>query len=250
VERQPNLNWITTKETRKVKTVNKEVEVVTAELVVPASAEVAIAPNYNSGFNSEDFHIPRLNCIQKMSEIEGNPGDLVLDRRAVVLKPGKKLPVTVVSIRKSWTEKVPFEGEYKPKYANTPEEAADLKLQSNFPIIPVADIILLVPYDSSISTIDEEDAAELFPFLVGDTAYQLAKLTVQSFAFDHTFKIVNSFHAGNPNLTLTGQSWNLGSLLLERGRYSWYVPVLGRSNRAQDPEVLAFLNRLVNGQSK
>lgn len=248
MERQPKINWIATKKIDKMKTLNKETEVVTAELVVPATAELATAPNYNSGFNSEDFHIPRLNCIQKMSEIEGHPGDIVLDRRAAILKPGNKLPVTVVSISKSWTEKVPFEGEHKAKYANTPEQAAELKRESNFPIIPVADIVLLVPYDPSVSSIDEEEAAELFPFLVGDTAYQLAKLTVQSFAYDHTFKIVNSFHTGNPNLTLTGQSWNLGSLLLERGRYSWYVPVLGRSNRAQDPAVLAFINRLVIGQ--
>ena len=222
-----------------------------AEAVIVAPIEnVIVAPNYNSGFNSEDFHVPRLNCMQKMSEIEGSPGDLVPDRRAAIAKPGKKLPVTVVSITKSWTEKVPFEGEYKAKFARTPEEAAELKLESNYPIIPRADIILLVPYDPAAGSVDEEEAAELFPFLVGETAYQLAQLTVQSFAFDHTFKIVNSFHTGNPNLSLTGQVWNLSSLLLERGRYSWFVPVLGRSVQKQDPEVVAFLNRMVNGQSK
>jgi hypothetical protein len=233
-------------ETRKLKTVSATAVVVAAEKETPEVNESVILTNFNSGFNSEDFHIPRLNCIQKMSEIEGHPGDIVMDRRACILKPGSKLPVTVVSINKSWTEKTPFEGDYKPRFARTLEESKVLESESSYPIIPRADIVLLIPYDPSSGNIDEEEAAELFPFMVGDSAYQLAQLTVQSFAFDHTFKIVNSFHTGNPNRALIDQSWNLSSLLLERGRYSWYVPVLGRSARPQDPNVLTFLKRLVN----
>ena len=219
----------------------------TQELVVPVNTGVVAVNNFNSGFNAEDFHIPRLNCIQKMSQIEGNPGEIVIDRRAAVVKPGKKLPVTVVSIQKSWTEKVPFDGEAQARIANSPEEAAALKLDSNFPIIPRADIILLLPHDSEINTIDEEEASELFPYLIGETAYQLGRLTVQSFAYDHTFKIINSFHTGNPDRSLHDQVWNFGSMSLERGRYSWFVPVLGRSPKTQSKEVVAFLSRLAKG---
>jgi hypothetical protein len=73
------------------------------------------------------------------------------------------------------------------------------------------------------------------------------RLTVQSFAYDHTFKIINSFHVGNPDVKLHEQVWNLSAMLIERGKYSWYVPVLGRSiNKSAEP-VLAFINRLVTG---
>ena len=223
----------------------KEASTAVAVVVAPEVNEAVALTNFNAGFNSEDFHIPRLNCIQKMSEIEGHPGDIVMDRRACIVKPGAKLPITIVSISKSWTEKVPFESEYKPKFARNLDELAELRSQTSYPIIPRADLVLLIPYDPSSGNIDEEEAAELFPFLIGDTAYQLAQITVQSFAYDHTFKIVNSFHLGSPDRGLMDQSWNLSSLLLERGRYSWYVPVLGRSARVQDPEVLKFIKRMV-----
>jgi hypothetical protein len=222
-----------------------ETEVVTALAPVKQNSLIN-APSFNAGFNAEDFRVPRLNCIQKMSEIAGTPGDVVLDRRATILKPGNKLPVTVVSIRKSWIEKVPYDDEYTPRVARTPEEKAELEATSSRQIVPRADIVVLLPHDPS-SGIDEEEAAELFPFLIGDTAYQLGMLTVQSFAYDYTFKILNSFHVGNPGKKLQEQTWNLSSTLLERGKYSWYVPTLGRSTTPTSPEVLDFVDRLLNG---
>lgn len=222
-----------------------ETTVVTALAPVKQNSLIN-APSFNAGFNAEDFRVPRLNCIQKMSEIAGTPGDVVLDRRATILKPGNKLPVTVVSIRKSWIEKVPYDDEYTPRVARTPEEKAELEATSSRQIVPRADIVVLLPHDPA-SGIDEEEAAELFPFLIGDTAYQLGMLTVQSFAYDYTFKILNSFHVGNPGKKLQEQTWNLSSTLLERGKYSWYVPTLGRSTTPTSPEVLDFVDRLLNG---
>lgn len=210
-------------------------------------ATLVVAPAYNPGFNAEDFHIPRLNCIHKMSTIEGNPGDIVLDRRATIVKPGKKLPVTVVSIQKAWTEKVPYDSEVHAQTANTIEEAQDLKINSQYPIVPKADIIVLLPHNNDLNGIDEETASEMFPYLIDDVAYQLGRLTVQSFAYDHTFKIVNSFHLGNPAINLQDMQWNFSSLMLERGKYSWYVPVLGRAAAKTPTAIKSFLGRLVGG---
>jgi hypothetical protein len=220
-----------------------EVAVVTAEPV----ATLVVASNKNATFNAEDFHIPKLNCIQKMSQIEGNPGEIVLDRRAAIIKPGKKLPVTVVSIEKSWTEKTPYDGDDQARVVYTAEEAAQLKLDSKYDVIPRAEIIMLIPHVADLSGLDEEEAAEMFPYLVDGTGYQLARLIVQSFAYDHTFKILNSFHSGNPQLALVDTQWNLSSLLLERGKYSWYVPCLGRSAATTPKAVKTFLINMAGG---
>ena len=221
----------------------------TETVVAAPAASVITAPSFNAGFNAEDFHIPRLNCIHKMSEIEGNPGDLVMDRRVTVVPAGKKIPVNVVSIHKSWTEKVPYDGDIQPRVAYSLEQLEELRRDTDREIVPRADITVLIPHIEEINGLDEEEASELFPFLLNGTAYQLARLTVQSFAYDHTFKIVNSFHVGNPDVRLHEQVWNLSAMLLERGKYSWYVPVLGRSINKSPESVLAFINRLVVGGS-
>ena len=215
-------------------------------LIAPATG-LTIASAFNSQFNAEDFRVPRLNCIQKMSEIKGTPGELVLDRKSAIVRAGNKLPVTIVSIAKSWTEKVPFDSEYTPRVVRNFDEVADLKASSNYDIIPRADIVLLVPHDPVNTSIDDEEAAELFPFAIGENVYQLASLTVQSFAYDYTFKIVNSFHVGNPGVGLQDLVWNLSATLIERGKYSWYAPVLGRTTQKTPEDVLTFVNRLVNG---
>jgi hypothetical protein len=219
----------------------------TETVVAAPSASIVQAPSFNAGFNAEDFHIPRLNCIHKMSEIEGNPGDLVMDRRVAIVPAGKKIPVNVVSIHKSWTEKVPYDGDIQPRIAYSLEQLEELRRETDREIVPRADITLLLPHIPEINGLDEEEASELFPFLLNEVPYQLVRLTVQSFAYDHTFKIINSFHVGNPDVKLHEQVWNLSAMLIERGKYSWYVPVLGRSiNKSAEP-VLAFINRLVTG---
>lgn len=182
-----------------------------------------------------------------MSEIEGNPGDLVMDRRTAVVPAGKKIPVNIVSIHKSWTEKVPYEGDVQPRIAYTLEQLEELRQESSREIVPRADITLLLPHNEEINGLDDEQASELFPFLLEDTSYQLVRITVQSFAYDHTFKIVNSFHVGNPQIKLHEQVWNLSTMLIERGRYSWYVPILGRSTAKTPDNVRAFIDRLVSG---
>jgi hypothetical protein len=219
----------------------------TETLVAASPASVITAPSFNAGFNAEDFHVPRLNCIHKMSEIEGNPGDLVMDRRTTVVPAGKKIPVNVVSIHKSWTEKVPYEGDVQPRIAYSLEQLEELRRETDREIVPRADITLLLPHIEEINGLDEEQASELFPFVLEDIPYQLVRLTVQSFAYDHTFKIVNSYHVGNPQVQLHEQVWNLSAMLIERGRYSWYVPVLGRSTSKTAEPIRAFIDRLIAG---
>jgi hypothetical protein len=213
--------------------------------VIEAPTGLAVAGSFNAGFNAEDFRVPYLNCIQKMSGIDGRPGELVLDRRAVVVENGKKLPVTIVAIQKSWVEKVPFDEEVEARVAYTRDQLELIKQDTKYNIIPRATITLLIPHSKDTCNIDDEESAELFPFLLGGTPYQLAKIITQQVGYDNTFKVVNSFHVGNPDLKLHGQQWNLSTMSVERGKYSWFVPVLGRSSVATPEPVLAFINRLL-----
>ena len=214
-------------------------------VVVAPQAGLSVVNPFNSGFNAEDFRVPFINCIQKMSDIDGKPGELVLDRKAVVVKNGKKVPVTVVAVQKSWAEKVPFDSDIERRVAYTPEQLAAIKADTQFQIIPQATFHLLVPLVPEACEVDDEDAADLFPFVLCGTPYQLAKIICQQVGYDNTYKILNSYHIGNPDAKLNAIQWNFSTMLVERGKYSWYVPVLGRTNTPTPEPVLAFINRLL-----
>lgn len=205
--------------------------------------EVLIAQNSNvisnqSGLmiDSSDIDIPRVNVVQKTSDIEASTGSLVLDKKYVLFKPEQSGEVVVVSATKAWKEDVPFDSDTIPRIATTPDDSKKLALDSDWPILEFADIILLFKQPDG----DTNDEAYAFP--MGDDNYALAKLYVAKDAYRQTFKRLATFAAFNRNTQIQSRVWSFQTQLMEKGKYSWYVPSLTVTNSETPKAVAEFLS--------
>jgi len=184
---------------------------------------------------SQDIEIPRLNIIQKMSQIEGPVGSVVLDKEFVLLEAEQKTPVIIVGAVKRWKEDVPYDDDQIPKMASNELDARALAQESSYPIVEFAEIILLIPQ------IGDDDTN--FPYPIGDNNYQLGRLTVQKDAYRLTFKRLFTFQTFNPTVPAFTRLWTFGTELMSKGKYSWYVPTLSVTKEESPKEAQEFASR-------
>jgi hypothetical protein len=184
---------------------------------------------------SQDIEIPRLNVIQKMSQIEGPVGSVVLDKEFVLLEAEQKTPVIIVGAVKRWKEDVPYDDDQIPKMASNELDARALAQESSYPIVEFAEIILLIPQ------IGDDDTN--FPYPIGDNNYQLGRLTVQKDAYRLTFKRLFTFQTFNPTVPAFTRLWTFGTELMSKGKYSWYVPTLSVTKEESPKEAQEFASR-------
>jgi hypothetical protein len=230
---QPIVNQKT--ETMSSKKESTDVQVVETETL-------AVAPTNNSlAFSTQDIDIPRLNVIQKMSEIKGPIGAVVIDQDSVLLEAEQKAPVIVIGAVKKWKENVPFGEDYIPKIVSSEAEAKDIASDSNYEVIEFAEIVLLIPQTG--------DDDSLFPYPIGDTNYQIGRITVQKDAYRLTYKRLFTFQTFNPAISVATRFWNFGTELMSKGKYSWYVPTLAITKNEAPADAIEFANRLTKGSN-
>jgi hypothetical protein len=217
---------------------SKKVE--TAEVVV-VETEAIVTRSNSMSFSTQDIDIPRLNVIQKMSEIKGPIGAIVIDQDSVLLEAEQKSPVIVIGASKRWKENVPFGEDYIPKIVSSESDAKDLAEQSSYEVIEFAEIVLLIPQTG--------DDDSLFPYPIGDKNYQIGRITVQKDAYRLTYKRLFTFQTFNPNISVATRFWNFGTELLSKGKYSWYVPTLSITKETAPVEAIEFANRLTKGSN-
>lgn len=204
------------------------------------SKETTLAkPNQTLAFSAQDIEIPRLNVIQKMSEIDGPIGSVVLDKDAVLLEAEDKTNVVVVGATKKWKEDVPYGEDYIPKVVGNEDDARALVAESDYEVIEFAEIIMLIPQIGS----DDES----FPYPIGDTNYQMARITVQKDAYRLTYKRLFTFQTFNPTVPVSSRMWKFGSELMSKGKYTWYVPTLSITKENAPEAASEFVARLTNG---
>jgi len=201
----------------------------------------ALSTNTATGlaFAAQDIDIPRLNVIQKMSEIEGPIGSVVIDKDSVLLEAEQKTPVVVIGAIKRWKEDVPFGEDYMPKIVSNEADAKSLAVESSYDITEFAEIILLIPQ------VGDDDA--MFPYPIGDNNYQIGRITVQKDAYRMTYKRLFTFSTFNPDVPVSSRFWNFGTELMSKGKYSWYVPTLAATKDSVPTEVAEFAARLTKG---
>jgi len=184
---------------------------------------------------SQDIEIPKLNIIQKMSQIDGDVGSVVLDKEVQILDAEQKTPVIVIGAIKRWKEDIPYDSDVVPKIVDTEAEARALAEESSYEVTEFADIVLLIPQ------IGDDDTH--FPYPIGDTNYQLGRITVQKDAYRMTFKRLVTFATFNPDVPVSSRYWKFGTEMLTKGKYSWYVPVLTITKDEAPEEVATFAAR-------
>ena len=213
----------------------------TANVVVKETEALATPANNSMSFSAQDIDIPRLNVIQKMSEIKGPIGAVVIDQDSVLLEAEQKTPVVVIGATKRWKENVPFGEDYIPKIVSSESEAKELANESAYEVIEFAEIILLIPQTG--------DDDSLFPYPIGEGNYQIGRITVQKDAYRLTYKRLFTFQTFNPDISVATRFWSFGTELMSKGKYSWYVPTLSITKENAPAEAIEFANRLTKGSN-
>ena len=201
-------------------------EAATTEIMSPAS--MMIEPS--------DIEIPRINVVQKTSEIDAPFGSIVLDKQFVIAEPETAIAAIPVSVTKGWREDIPYDDDEMPRIANSQEERDEIAKTSDYPMLEFADITLLFEKP------DKTDVGAAYPFPIGDHLYALGRINVAKDAYRQTFKRLATFTLFNPDTPPSMRYWDFTSSLISRGKYSWYAPSLTFTDRETSEAVQKFTN--------
>ena len=211
------------------------------ELAKTKKAEIKKAETQDTPklvISPSDIDIPRLNLVQKTSDINGPVGSVVLDKKHVLLEADESTEVIVVSALKRWRENIPFDNDEVPRIAGTEEERANIDASSEWGTIEFADLVLMFPQP------DETENEEAYNVPVGDGMFALGKLNTAKDAYRMTYKRLATFSMFNPDASVSHRMWNFKSELITKGKYSWFAPSLSITKNEPSDEVKNFVNRL------
>ena len=184
---------------------------------------------------SSDIDVPRVNVVQKTSDIEAPLGAVVLDKQHILAEADQTVPVTVLAVLKGWREKIDYDSDEIPQVAYSQDEVHRLEMESEYELIEFAEITLLFKQPEK----DDNEAA--YPFVIGDSNYALGRINVAKDAYRQTFKRLATFAAFNPKASLQHRIWDFKSDLISRGKYSWFAPSLSISQDEPTEDVKAFV---------
>lgn len=221
----------------------------TTALTTPDSAPAAdkneLATAGDTGLDAairaalSDLDIPKLNLVQKSSDIKGDVGSLILDKKHLLAEAEQAVPVIVLFALKQWKEDVPYESQVISKIAHTLAEANQLASTSDYEVIEFAELFLLFKAPDGV------DDEVMYPLPIGDGRYALGKLHVAKDAYRCTYKRLNTFARFNPNIPVHSRIWEFKSELMTKGKYTFWVPTLTQTRDQPDPTVAAFIPTLL-----
>lgn len=212
----------------------QETETATALAEAPKN-ELASANASGMDIDSSDIDVPRINVVQKTSDIEAALGAVVLDKQHVLAEAEQAIPVTVLSVLKGWREKIDYDSDEIPRVAYSQEEADQIKANSEYDMLEFAEITLLFKKPEG----SDNDAA--YPFPIGDDNYAIGRINVAKDAYRQTFKRLATFAAFNPKALMQHRIWDFKSSLISRGKYSWFAPSLAISKDEPTDAVKQFV---------
>ena len=212
----------------------------TSALVEQDDPQNEIVP-HTGGFEvtAEDIDIPRLNVVQAVSQIEAPHGSIVIDKRHVLAELAQPVTTLPVSAVKGFREDKPFGVGEMGRSVYTPEDLAELKKDSEYPIIEFANITLMFPEP------EEAKGAGAYPFPIGGKNYARGRLNVAKMAYAQTFKRLATYgQLRGPEDPPFNVFWELESISID-GKVTYYAPSLRQKDTEEkpDPEVVAFIKQ-------
>jgi hypothetical protein len=211
--------------------------------ITKAQSTTLAVSAFEADIESADIDIPRINIVQKASEIydaEGNLapfGSVVVDKTWVIAKGEQELRAIPLVASKAWREDIPYDMEQSPRIVGSLAEKRELERESEFKVIEFAEISLLIK--------GTEDDPEAFPLPIGKDYYAIGRMNVAKDAYRQTFKRLFTFNTFNPNVGIHTREWNFKSTALTRGKYSWYAPHLAVSSDESSKEAQEFVERFL-----
>jgi len=205
----------------------------------PPEKTTAIMSPSAMNIEPSDIEIPRLNIVQKSSEIEAPFGSVVLDKQFVIAEPEMAVPCVPVSVIKGWREDIPYDDDEVPRIANSPEERDEIAKASNYSMQEFAEIIFLFEKP------DKTDVPAAYPFPIGGRFHALGRINVAKDAYRQTFKRLATFSLFNPETPPYSRVWNFTSALISRGKYSWYAPSLTFTEKESGEDVQKFISNFL-----
>ena len=193
--------------------------------------------------DASDIDIPRINVVQKTSDItctNGEPapyGSLVLDKSVVLAQPETPIKVIPLIATKQWREDIPYDSDDVPRIAGSEAEKNQLALDSEYNLIEFAEITFLF---------EGNDDVEVFPLPLGKKNYAMGRINVAKDAYRQTFKRLATFAVFNKNTPIHTRLWNLTSSAITRGKYSWFAPSLTITQSETSEEVVSFVEGFMN----
>jgi len=207
-----------------------------AEKKKEAVAKPAAGPQLT--ITPADIEIPRLNVVQKMSQIEGPVGGVVIDRKSTLLEKDENCSALVVNATKGWRENIPFGSDEMPRIAATESQKESIEGDSTWgEMLPFADITLLFPQP-------KDGDEELYPYPVGNANYALGKVNVAKDGYRCTYKRLCTFQMFNFDLPLCAKVWTFGAELITKGSHSWFIPTLTVTKEDAPAEAREFIERI------
>ena len=208
------------------------------ELVEVPSAQLSTVNDISATLEQSDIDIPRVNVVQKTSDIsgpDGKPlpyGSLVLNKSHILAEPEEPIQVVPLLAQKAWREDIPYDSDEIPRIANTAEEKHEISVASDYPMLEFAELTLLFKGGDDVET---------FPFPIGDNNYALGRINVAKDAYRQTFKRLATFAVFNKKTPIHSRIWNFQSSAISRGKYSWFAPSLTITNEEPDKAVEEFI---------
>ena len=214
---------------------SKKQETEATAVVEVSKNELAAANASGLEISSSDIDVPRVNIVQKTSEIEAPLGAVVLDKQHVLAEADEAISVTVLSALKGWRENIDYDSDEIPQIAYSQKEADEIKANSEYDMLEFAEITILFKQPEGC----DNDAA--YPFPIGNDNYAIGRLNVSKDAYRQTFKRLATFAAFNPKASLQNRLWDFKSAMISRGKYSWFCPALSISQDEPSDDVKTFV---------
>jgi hypothetical protein len=190
----------------------------------------------NMHIDKEDIDLPRLNIMQKTSDMDFEVGSLVIDKMHEITQRDIKIDCVVLSAAKMWRENIPFEVEEMPEIRYTKEEARALEIESQYGVIEFAEITLLFPEPEGDSN------PEVYDFPIADKRYAMGRINVQKDGYKNTYKRLTRFALFNPTTPINSRVWQFETQLMTRGKHSWFIPTLTATEEHVEEPVGDFAN--------
>lgn len=224
----------------------------TTAVARPLKEELALATQRSTpagiegDVGAKDIQLPRLNLIQKMSDLVNSgflPNSFVLNKEIPL---GKQLECVVVRLKKQFQQELPYGSEVTPHTCDTLAEVREAGGSTEWGAdnrySEIAHMQLLVKAPDGLS----EEQLDAFPYEVDGSHWAPCMYTAAKTAYKTSAKPVITAAFGVLRQGLGNGLWTVTADLKSNPMGSWSVPQFKLTGRTK-PEMLELVEALTEG---